>query len=130
MWELVQKEGWALKNWCFQIVVLEKTLEIPLESKGIKPVNPEATTLNIHQRTATEDDSSIFWLHDAKSLLIGNGPEAGKDWRQKEKRAVEDEMVRYHHQLNGHEFEQTLQDRRQRSLACCSPWGYKELDVT
>ena len=77
-----------------------------------------------------EDDSSILWLRDEKSLLIGNSPEAGKDWKQKEKRAVEDEMVRYHHQLNGHEFEQTLQDRGQRSLACCSSWGYKELDMT
>ena len=59
--------------------MLEKTLEIPLESKGIKPVNPEATNLNIHQRTAAEDDSSILWLRDEKSLLIGNSPEAGKD---------------------------------------------------
>ena len=110
-------------------MALEKTLEIPLESKT-KPINPEGTTLNIHQRTAAEDDSSILLLPHAKSLLIGNGPEAGKDRRQKEKRAAEDEIIRYHHQLNGHEFEHTSQDRGQRSLACCSPWGHKELDMT
>ena len=111
-------------------MALEKTLEIPLESKT-KPINPEGTTLNIHQRTAAEDDSSILLLPHAKSLLIGNGPEAGKDRRQKEKRAAEDEIIRYHHQLNGHEFEQTPGDSElQGRLVCYSPWSRKESDTT
>ena len=93
MWEVDHKEGWAPKNWCFRIVVLEKTLESPLNCKEIKPVNPRGNQpwLFIGR---TDAEASVLWLPDAKSQLIGNDPDAGKDWRQKEKRATEDEMVR------------------------------------
>ena len=111
MWELDHKEGWVLKNWCFQIVVLEKTLESPLHSKEIKLVNSKGKQLWIFVgRTDTEDEVPIFWPPDAKSWLIGKDPEAGKDWRQKEQGMTEDKMVGWHHWLSGHEFEQTLGD--------------------
>ena len=109
MWELDHKEGWVLKNWCFGIVVLEKTLESPLDSKEIKPVNPKGNQLWIFiGRTDTEAEPAIIWPPDAKSWLIGKDPDAGKDWRQKEKGEAEDEMVRQHWWLNGCESEQTL----------------------
>ena len=95
MWELDQKEGWAPKNWCFQTVVLEKTLESPLDSKEIKPVNPKGNQpLIFVAKTDAEAETPILWLPDVKSHLIGKDPDAGKDWGQKEKRAAEDEMVR------------------------------------
>ena len=134
MWELVHKESWVLNNWCFQIVVLEKTLESPFDCKEIKPVNSKG-----HQPWIfigrTDAEASIFWSHDVKSWLTGkeltHSPDAGKDGGQEEKRATEDEMVGWYHWLNGHESEQTPGDSEgQRSLACCSPWGHKELDVT
>ena len=93
MWEVDHKEGWAPKNWCFLIVVLEKTLESPLNCKVIKPVNPRGNQPWIFIGR-TDAEASVLWLPDAKSQLIGNDPDAGKDWRQKEKRAAEDEMVR------------------------------------
>ena len=106
MWELGHKESWAPKNWCFQIVVLEKTLKNPLDCKKIKLVNPKGNQpwLFIGR---TDAEASILWPPDAKSQLIEKGPEAGKGWRQKDKEATEDEMVRQYHQLNGHESEQT-----------------------
>ena len=80
--------------------------------------------------TDAEAEAPILWPLDVKSQLIWKDPDAGKDWRQKEKGAVEDEKVRFHHWLNGHEYEQTLGDSEgQGSLACCSPWGHKELDT-
>ena len=90
------KEGWALKNWCFQIVVLEKTLESPLDSKEIKSVNPKGNQQQqqFAGRTDAKAEAPILWPPDAKSQLIGKDPDAGKDWRQKKKRATEDEMVR------------------------------------
>ena len=95
MWELDHKEDWAMKNWCFQIVVLEKALEGPLDSKEIKPVHPEGNqSLIFIGRTDTEAEAPILWLPDGKGQLIGKDPDAGKDWRQKEKRAAENEMVR------------------------------------
>ena len=113
MWELDHKEGWAPKNWCFQIVVLEKTLEGPLDFKEIKPVNLKGDQPWIFiGRTDAEVEAPILWLPDAKSQLIGKDPDSGKDWRQKAEEAAEDEMVREHHQLNGHEFGQTPGDRR------------------
>ena len=130
MWELEHKESWAPKNWCFQIVVLEKTLKNPLDCKKIKLVNPKGNQpwLFIGR---TDAEASILWPPDAKSQLIEKGPEAGKGWRQKDKEATEDEMVRQYHQLNGHESEQTLGvNRGQRSLVCCSPWGHKESGTT
>ena len=95
MWELDHKEGWAPKNWCFQTVVLEKTLESPLDNKEIKPVNPKETQPWIFiRRTEAEVEAAILWPPHGKSRLIGKDPDAGKDWRQEEKRAAEDEMIR------------------------------------
>ena len=96
MWKLDHKEGWALKNWCFQIVVLEKTLESPLDCKEIKPVHPKGNQpwLFIGRTDAV---SPILWPPDARSQLIWKDPKAGKDRRQKEKGDAKDEMVRWHH---------------------------------
>ena len=108
MWELDHKEGWALKNWCFQTVVLEKTLESPLDCKEITPVNPEGNQPWIFiGRTDAEADAPLLWPPDAKSWLMGKDPDSGKDWLQG-KWVTEDDMVGWHHWLNGHEFEQTL----------------------
>ena len=131
MWELDHKEGWVLKNWCFQTVVLEKTLESPLDSKEIKPVNPKGKQLWIViVRTAVEAPN--LWWPDAKSQLIGKDPDAGKDWGQEEKGVTENEMtVCWHHWLNRHEFEQTPGDHEgQGSLECCDSGGGKELNLT
>ena len=106
MWELDHKEGWAPKNWCFQIVVLDKTLESPLDCKEIKPVNPKKGQPWIFfGRTVAEAEAPILWSPDVKSRLIRKDPDAGKDWRQKEEGVAEDEMVGRHQWLNGHEFE-------------------------
>ena len=131
MWELDHKEGWALENWSFQIVVLEKTLESPLDSKEIKPVKPKGgQPWKLTGRTDAEADAPIIWLPDVKSQLIGKDPDAGKDWGQ-EKGVAEDDMVGWHHWLSGHEFEQTPGDGEgQGSLECYSPWGCKESDMT
>ena len=114
--------GWALKNWCFHIVMLEKTSESPLDSSKIKPVHPKGNQSWIFiGRTDAEAEAPILWPPDAKSWLIGIDPDAGKDWRQEEKVMTEDKMVGWHHQFNGHEFEQTPGDcEGQGSLACCS----------
>ena len=106
--------------------------EESLESKEIKPVNPNENQLWIFiGRTDAAAEAPIVWLPDMKSWLIRKGPDAGKDWRQEEKGKTEDEMVGRHHRLNGHEFEQALEDGEgQGSLVCCSPWGCKELDMT
>ena len=105
MWELDHKEGWVLKNWCFWTVVLEKTLENPLDCKEIKPINPKRNQPWIFiERTDAEAESPIRWPPDVKSWLIWKDPDAGKDWRQEEKGTTEDEMVGWHHWLNGHEF--------------------------
>ena len=132
MWELDHKEGWALKNWCFQTMVLEKTLESSLDCKKIKPVNPKGNQSWIFTgRTDAEAGTPILWPPDGKSWHTGKDPDAGKDWRQKEKEATEDEIVGWQHQLNGHEFEQALGDgEEQGSLAGYSPWGRKESDIT
>ena len=128
MWELDHKESWAPKNWCFWTVVLEKTLESPLDSKEIKPVNQPWIFIG---RTDAEAETSILWPPDAKNWLIGKDPDAGKDWGQEKKWVTEDEMVGWHHWLNGHEFEKTPKDSEgQESLVCCSPWGCKESDTT
>ena len=123
LWELDYKEGWAPKNWCFQTVVLEKTLQSSLDSKEIRPVNPKEKQPWISiGRTDAEAEAPIFWSPDAKSQLIGKDPDSGKHWRQEEKRAMEDEMVGWHHWHNGHEFEKTLRDIEwQGRLVCCSP---------
>ena len=131
MWELDHKEGWVPKNWCFWTVVLEK-LESPLDSKEIKPINPKGNQSWIHiGRIDTEAKAPILWPPDAKSQLIGKDPDSGKHWRQEEKVTTEDEMIGWHHRLYGHEFEQApgVGDG-QGSLACCSPWGCKDSDMT
>ena len=111
MWELNPKEGWAPKNWCFWAVVLENTLESPLDSKEIKLINPKGNQSWIFiGRTDAETEAPILWPPDAKSWLIGKDPDAGKDWGQEEKGTTEEEMVEWHHWYNGHEFEQTLGD--------------------
>ena len=132
MWELDHKEGWVLKNWCFWTVVLEKTLKSLLDCKETKSANPKGNQSWLFiGRTDDEAETSILWPPDAKNWLIWKDPDAGKDWRQKEKGTTEDEMDRWHHQLNGHESEQALVvGYGQGSLACCSPWGYKESDAT
>ena len=130
MWKLDQKEGWAAKNWHFQIVVLEKTLASPLDNKEIKPVNPKG---NQHWIFMGRSDAKapVLWPPDVKSQLIGKDPDAGKDWGQEEKGMTEDEMVGWHHWLNGQEFEQTQGDSEgQGGLACCSPWDHKDSDMT
>ena len=131
MWELDHKEGWALKNWCFWTVVLEKTLESPLDSKEIKPVNSKRNQSWIFiGRTDAEAEAPILWPPDAKSRLTRKDPDAGKDWRQEEKGMTE-EMVGWHHRLDGHEYEQAPGvDDGQGSLACFSHWGCKESDTT
>ena len=112
--------------------MLENTLESPLGSKEIKPVNLKGNQSWIFTgRTNAETEAPILWLPYVKSQLIGKDPDAGKDWGQGEKWAVEDEMFGWHHCFNGHEFEQTLGNSEgQGRLACCSPWGRKELNTT
>ena len=106
MWELDHKDDWAPKNWCFRIVMLEKTLETLLNSKEIKPVNSKGYQPWIFiGRTYAEAESPILWRPDTESWLIGKHPDAGKDWGQEEKEVTEDEMVGWHHRLNGHESE-------------------------
>ena len=124
--------GWAQKNWSLWIVVLEKTLESPLDFKEINPVNPKGSQSWIFIGNAdAEAEAPILWPSNMKSWLIGKDPDAGKGWRQEEKGATEDEIVGWHHKLNGHEFEQAPRDSEgQGSLACCGPWHHKELDMT
>ena len=122
MWELDHKESWASKNWCFWTVVLEKTLESPLDFKEIKLVNPKGNQSWIFiGRTDAQTEAPILWPPYAKGWLIGKDPDAGKDWGQEEKGTTEDEMVGWHHRLDGQEFEQTpgIVDG-QGSLVCCS----------
>ena len=132
MWELDHKEGWALKDWCFWTVVLEKTLDGPLDCKDIKPVHHKGIQSWIFiGRTYAEAEAPILWPPDVKSWLIRKDPDAGKDLRQEEKGTTEDEVVGWHHWLDGHEFAQALGvGKGQGSLACCSPWGHKESDMT
>ena len=132
MWELDYKESWALKNWCFWTVVLEKTLESPLDSKEIQPIHPIGNQSWVFiGRNDAEAETPIVWSPYVKSWLIGKDPDAGKDWRQEEKGMTEDEMVGWHHWFNGPEFEWTLGvGDGQGGLMCCSPWGCKESDTT
>ena len=104
--ELDYKESWVLKNWCFWTLVLEKTLESPLNCKEIQPVHPKGNQFWIFiGRTDTKAETPILWPPDAKNWLIWEDPDDGKDWRWEEKGPTEDEMVAWHYQFNGHEFE-------------------------
>ena len=127
MWKLDSKE-----NWCFWTVVLEKTLESPLNNKEIEPVNPKWNQSWIFiGRTDAEAEALRLWPLDVKNWLTGKDPDAGKDWRQEETGTTEDEMVGWHHWLNGHESEQAPGvDDGQGSLACCSSWSGKGSDTT
>ena len=132
MWELDYKESWALKNWCFWTVVLEKTLECPLFSKEIQPVHPKGDQSWVFiGRTDIEAETPILWPPDAKSWPIWKDPDAGEDWGQEEKGMTENEMVGWHHWLHGHGFGWTpgVGDG-QGGLVCCSSWGRKESDTT
>ena len=132
MWELDYKESWALKNWCFLTVVLEKTLESPLDCKEIQPVHSKGDQSWVFiGRTDVEAEAPILWPPGVKSWLIGKDPDAGKDWGREEKGMTEDEIVGWCHQLNGHGFGWTPGvDDGQGGLACYSSWGHKESDTT
>ena len=124
MWDLDHKESWGPKSWCFWTIVLEKTLESPLDCKEIQPVHSKGNeSWMFIGRTDAEPD--------AKNWLIGKDPDAGKDWRQ-EKGSTEDKMVEWYHWHSGHEFEQApgVGGDGQGSLECCSPWGRKQSEVT
>ena len=131
MRELDFKESWALKNWCFWTVVLEKTLENLLDCTETQPVYPKGNQSWIFiGRADAKAETPTLWPPDAKSWLIWKDPDAGKDWGQV-KGTTEDEMVGWHHQLDGHEFGWTpgVGDG-QGGLACCNSWGRKESDTT
>ena len=127
MWKLDHKEDWGPKNWNFRTVVLQKTLESPLDCKEVKPVNPKGNQpWVLIGRTDAEAEALILWLPDAKSWLIGKDPDAGRDRGKKQEWTTEDEMVGWHHWLNGREFEKTPADGEgQGSLVCCSPWCHR-----
>ena len=125
MWELDHKESRVPKNGCFWTVVLEKTLESPLDCKEIQPAHPKENQPWIFiGRTDAEAETPILWPPDVKNWLIWKDPDAGKDWRREEKGTTEDEMVGWHHRLDGQEFEQAPGDgEAQGGLLCCGPWG-------
>ena len=131
MLELDSKEGWALKNWCFQTVVLEKTLKSPLDNKVIKPVNPKGKQFRIFTgRTDAKAEAPVLWSLDVKCQFFGKDPDAGKDWRQ-ENRAAGNEIVEWYHWLNGHESEQFPGNcEGQGSMVSCNSWGHKKSDTT
>ena len=131
MWELDCEESWALKNWCFWTVVLEKTLESPLDCKEIQPVHPKGdqswcSLVGLMLRLKLP-----YFGHLMQSWLIGKDPDAGRDWGQEEKGTTEDEMAGWHHRLDAHEFGWTpgVGDG-QGGLECCDSWGCKESDTT
>ena len=121
MWELDHKEGWAPKNWCFWTVILDKTLESSLDSREIKPVSPKGNQPWMFIGR-TDDEAPILWPPDAKTRLTGKDPDARKDWRQ-EKGMTKDKMTGWHHQLNGHEFEQAPGDGKDRGAWCAAVHG-------
>ena len=132
MWELDCEESWALKNWCFWTVVLEKTLESPLDCKEIQPVHPKGDQSWVFiGRNDAKAETPVLWPPHVKSWLIGKDSGAGRDWGQEEKGTTEDVMAGWHHWLDGHESEWTpgVGDG-QGSLACCDSWGRKESDTT
>ena len=132
IWELDYKGSWALKNWCFWTVVLEKTLECPLDCKEIQSIHPKGDQSWVFiGRTDAKAETPIRWPPHAKSWLIGKDSDAGRVWGQEEKGTTEDEMAGWHHRLNGREFEWTpgVGDG-QGGLACCNSWGCKESDTT
>ena len=132
MWQLDYKESWAPKKWCFWTAVLEKTLQSLLDCEESQSIHPKGNQSWIFiGRTDAEAETPILCPPDVKNWLIWKDPDAGKGWRWEEKGTTEDEMVGWHHWLNGHEFEQSLGvGDGQGSLACCNPWDSKESDMT
>ena len=132
MWELDCEESWVPKNWCFWTVVLEKTLESPLDCKEIQPVHPKGDLSWLFiGRTDAEAETPILWPPDVKSWLIRKDPDSGKDWEWEKKGMTEDEMVGWYHHLNGHGFGWTpWVGDAQGGLMCCSSQGCKQLDTT
>ena len=132
MWELDYKESLAPKNWCFWTVVLEKTLESPLDSKEIQTVHSKGDqSWMFFGRNHAKAETPILWTPHAKSWLIGKDSDAGRDWGQEEKGTTGDEMAGWHHGLDGRESEWTPGDGdRQGGLACCDSWGRRESDTT
>ena len=132
MWELDCEEGWVPKNWCFWTVVLEKTLESPLECKEMQPVHSKwDQSWDFFGKNDAKAEIPVLWPPHAKSWLIGKDSAAGRDWGQEEKRTTEDEMAGWHHWLNGRESEWTRGvGVRQGGLACCDSWGHKEWGTT
>ena len=132
MWLLDCEEGWVPKNWCFWSVVLEKTLESPLDCKEIQPVHPKGDQSWVFTgRSDAKAETPILWPPHAKSWLIGKDLDAGRDWGQEKKGTTEDEMAGRHHWLNGHEFEWTPSvGDGQGGLVCCDSQGCKESDMT
>ena len=132
MWELDCEESWALKNWCFWTVVLEKTLGSPLDCKGIQPVISEGyQPWDFFGRNHAKAETTILWPPHVKIWLIGKDSDAGKDWGQEEKGTTENEMAGCHHRLDGCESEWTPGvGGGQGGLACCDSWGRKESDTT
>ena len=132
MWELDCEESWAPKNWCFWTMVLEKTLESPLDYKEIQSVHSEGDQSWVFfGRTDATAETPILWPPHVKSWLIGKDSDAGRDWGQKEKRTTEDEMAGWYHRLNGYEFVWSLGvGGGQGGLVCCNSWGRKESDTT
>ena len=122
MWELDYKERWVPKNWCFGTVLLEKTLESPLDSKDIQPVHPKGDQSWVFiGRSDVEAETPILWTADVKNWLIWKDTDAGKDWRWEEKGITKEEIIGCYHWLNRHEFEHALGvDDEHGSLACCS----------
>ena len=132
MWELDCEEGWAPKNWCFWTVVLEKTLESPLDCKEIQLVHSKGDEPWVFfGRNDAKAETPVLWPAHAKSWLIGKDSDAGRDWGQEEKGMTEDEMAGWHQWLDGHASEWTpgIGDG-QGGLACCNSWGHKESDMT
>ena len=130
MWELDCEESFTPKNWCFWTVVLEKTLESPLDFKEIQPVHPKGDQSWVFiWRTDAEAETPILCPPHAKSWLIGKDPDAGRDWGQEEKGTTEDEMAAWRHQLDEFKWTPGVGDG-QGGLACCDSWGHKESDMT
>ena len=132
MWELDGEESWAMKNWCFWTVVLEKTLESPLDCKEIQPVHPKGDQYWVFiGRTDAKAETPILWSFDEKSWLIGKDPDSGREWGLEEKGMTEDEMagcITDSMHMSLCELWELVMDRE--TLECCDPWGCKELDTT
>ena len=132
MWELDCEESWALKNWCFWTVVLEKTVESPLDYKENQPVHSDGDQpWMFFGRNDAKAETPVLWPPHVKSWLIGKDCDAGRDWGHEEKGMTEDEMAKWHHLTDGRESEWTPGvDDGQEGLACCDSWGHKESDTT